>query len=149
MQAYRNFIYIYTHIIEASSKMNDEQLTTSNKHRRVSISDPGLDNPGFEHQRRISVTSSQEPERKRSILHPSRPGSVENLHKFDMENGGKHPHSLVRKKSAYSLSSSIRDKVEYTDELERSVPLSLSLSLTHFSFFSYIHTRNIARKSCY
>ncbi|XP_003426703.2 sodium/hydrogen exchanger 9B2 [Nasonia vitripennis] len=85
----------------------------------------GLDNPGFEPtSRRISQTSfDTNPviERKKSILHISRSASFENMHKHDMENGRSHNfHMAARKKSAFSLSSSIRDKVEYTDELERS-----------------------------
>lgn len=92
--------------------------------RRVSISDQvmGLDNPSFEHHRRISASSehNSEQSRRKSILHHggSHCGSVENIpqYKIDMENGRIGPS---RKKSAFSLSSSIRDKIEYSEELER------------------------------
>lgn len=88
--------------------------------RRVSISDQvmGLDNPAFEHHRRISASSehNSDQSRRKSILHHG--GSVENIpqYKFDLENGRINSN---RKKSAYSLSSSIRDKIEYSEELER------------------------------
>ncbi|XP_034951609.1 sodium/hydrogen exchanger 9B2 [Chelonus insularis] len=91
------------------------------KSRRVSISDQviGIDNPVFEHHRQISVSSEHNPEciRKKSILHH---GSVENLqhNKLDLENG--RANGQNRKKSQMSLSSSIRDKIEYTEELKRS-----------------------------
>lgn len=102
------------------------------KHRRVSISDhsTGIDNPGFDH-RRISVDSAEPGgPRRKSILHNgSHPGSSENIHKFsDLEhhfNSGPpraslaHHHVFARNKSSHSLSSSIRCKVEYTEELER------------------------------
>lgn len=95
--------------------------------RRVSISDQimGLDNPGFEHHRRISASSehSSDQGKRKSILHPphggaSRCDSAENIpqYRFDLENGRINGN---RKKSAYSLSSSIRDKIEYSEELER------------------------------
>ncbi|XP_011299039.1 sodium/hydrogen exchanger 9B1 isoform X1 [Fopius arisanus] len=89
--------------------------------RRVSISDQvvGIDNPVFDHHRRISATSHEsEPTRKKSILHHSNGESVENIpqFKFDLENGRVNGQS--RKKSAMSLSSSIRDKIEYSDELK-------------------------------
>ncbi|XP_043467171.1 sodium/hydrogen exchanger 9B2 [Leptopilina heterotoma] len=93
--------------------------------RRVSISDQvlGVDNPAFEHHhhhRRISASSEHNSEagsRKKSILHHG--ASHENLaqYKFDLENGRINGN---RKKSAFSLSSSIRDKIEYSEELERS-----------------------------
>ncbi|XP_011878009.1 PREDICTED: mitochondrial sodium/hydrogen exchanger 9B2 isoform X1 [Vollenhovia emeryi] len=89
--------------------------------RRVSISDQvmGLDNPAFEHHRRISASSEHNSDqgRRKSILHHG--GSAENIpqYKFDLENGRINGN---RKKSAYSLSSSIRDKIEYSEELERS-----------------------------
>ncbi|XP_011299040.1 sodium/hydrogen exchanger 9B1 isoform X2 [Fopius arisanus] len=91
--------------------------------RRVSISDQvvGIDNPVFDHHRRISATSHEsEPTRKKSILHHSNGESVENIpqFKFDLENGRVNGQS--RKKSAMSLSSSIRDKIEYSDELKSS-----------------------------
>lgn len=106
-----------------------EELTK----RRVSISDQimGLDNPGFEHHRRISASSehNSEQSRRKSILHHGGGGgggggggshcdSAENIpqYKFDLENGRVNGN---RKKSAYSLSSSIRDKIEYSEELER------------------------------
>lgn len=93
--------------------------------RRVSISDQvlGLDNPAFEHHRRISASSEHNSDqgRRKSILHHgvSHCDSVENInpqYKFDLENGRINGN---RKKSAYSLSSSIRDKIEYSEELER------------------------------
>ncbi|XP_071572382.1 sodium/hydrogen exchanger 9B2 isoform X1 [Temnothorax nylanderi] len=89
--------------------------------RRVSISDQvmGIDNPAFEHNRRISASSEHNSDqgRRKSILHHG--GSAENIpqYKFDLENGRINGN---RKKSAYSLSSSIRDKIEYSEELERS-----------------------------
>lgn len=94
--------------------------------RRVSISDQvlGLDNPAFEHHRRISASSEHNSDqgRRKSILHHggSHCGdSAENIpqYKLDLENGRINGN---RKKSAYSLSSSIRDKIEYSEELERS-----------------------------
>lgn len=92
--------------------------------RRVSISDQvlGLDNPAFEHNRRISASSEHNSDqgRRKSILHhgSSHCESAENIpqYKFDLENGRINGN---RKKSAYSLSSSIRDKIEYSEELER------------------------------
>jgi len=92
--------------------------------RRVSISDQimGLDNPAFEHHRRISASSEHNSDqgRRKSILHHggSHCDSAENIpqYKFDLENGRINGN---RKKSAYSLSSSIRDKIEYSEELER------------------------------
>ena len=92
--------------------------------RRVSISDQvmGIDNPVFEHHRRISASSehNSEPGRRKSILHygNSNCGSVENIpqFKFEHENGRINGN---RKKSAMSLSSSIRDKIEYSEELKR------------------------------
>lgn len=96
-----------------------EELTK----RRVSISEQimGLDNPGFEHHRRISASSEHNSDqgRRKSILHHgSHCDSAENIpqYKFDLENGRVNGN---RKKSAYSLSSSIRDKIEYSEELER------------------------------
>ncbi|XP_012275052.1 sodium/hydrogen exchanger 9B2 isoform X3 [Orussus abietinus] len=92
--------------------------------RRVSISDQvlGVDNPAFDHHRRISASSepNSEPGRRKSILHHSNGGSSENIpqHKFDFENG--RVNGTTRKKSAMSLTSSIRDKIEYSEELERS-----------------------------
>ncbi|XP_012275043.1 sodium/hydrogen exchanger 9B2 isoform X2 [Orussus abietinus] len=91
--------------------------------RRVSISDQvlGVDNPAFDHHRRISASSepNSEPGRRKSILHHSNGGSSENIpqHKFDFENG--RVNGTTRKKSAMSLTSSIRDKIEYSEELER------------------------------
>lgn len=93
--------------------------------RRVSISDQviGLDNLAFEHHRRISAGSEHNSDqgRRKSILHHggSHCDSVENIpqYKFDLENGRINGN---RKKSAYSLSSSIRDKIEYSEELKRS-----------------------------
>lgn len=92
--------------------------------RRVSISEQiiGVDNPAFEHHRRISGSSepTSEPARRKSILHhnDSNCGSAENIphYKFDLENGRINGN---RKKSAFSLTSSIRDKIEYSEELER------------------------------
>lgn len=93
--------------------------------RRVSISDQiiGFDNPAFEHNRRISASSehNSEHDRRKSILHHgggSHCDSAENIpqYRFDLENGRINSN---RKKSAYSLSSSIRDKIEYSQELER------------------------------
>ncbi|KAK2587218.1 hypothetical protein KPH14_002958 [Odynerus spinipes] len=88
--------------------------------RRVSISEQvfGVDNPAFEHHRRISASSEHNSDqgRRKSILHHD---SAEHIpqHKFDLENGRVNGN---RKKSAFSLSSSIRDKIEYSEELERS-----------------------------
>ena len=92
--------------------------------RRVSISDQilGMDNPSFDH-RRISASSEHNSDqgRGKSILAHggSNYGSSENIpqHKFDLENGRINGN---RKKSAFSLTSSIRDKIEYSEELERS-----------------------------
>jgi hypothetical protein len=92
--------------------------------RRVSISDQvmGFDNPAFEHHRRISASSEHNSDqgRRKSILHHggSHCDSAENIpqYKVDLENGRINGN---RKKSAYSLSSSIRDKIEYSEELER------------------------------
>lgn len=92
--------------------------------RRVSISDQilGMDNPTFDHHRRISASSEHNSDqgRGKSILQHggSNYGSSENIpqHKFDLENGRINGS---RKKSAYSLTSSIRDKIEYSEELER------------------------------
>lgn len=108
--------------IDMSGKTNrsTEELTK----RRVSISDQilGMDNPNFDHHRRISASSEHNSDhgRGKSILQhgsSSYYGSSENIpqHKFDLENG----RINGRKKSAYSLTSSIRDKVEYSEELER------------------------------
>ncbi|KMQ97942.1 mitochondrial sodium hydrogen exchanger nha2 [Lasius niger] len=111
--------------IDMSGRMNkpSEELAK----RRVSISDQvlGLDNPAFEHHRRISASSEHNSDqgRRKSILHHSGSHCDENIpentlqHKFDLENGRINGN---RKKSAYSLSSSIRDKIEYSEELERS-----------------------------
>ncbi|GAB1862913.1 Mitochondrial sodium/hydrogen exchanger NHA2 [Camponotus japonicus] len=109
--------------IDMSGRMNkpNEELAK----RRVSISDQvlGLDNPAFEHNRRISASSEHNSDqgRRKSILHhgSSHCESAENIpqYKFDLENGRINGN---RKKSAYSLSSSIRDKIEYSEELERS-----------------------------
>lgn len=93
--------------------------------RRVSISDQilGMDNPTFDHHRRISASSEHNSDqgRGKSILQHggSNYGSSENIpqHKFDLENGRINGGS--RKKSAYSLTSSISDKIEYSEELER------------------------------
>ncbi|XP_018392780.1 PREDICTED: mitochondrial sodium/hydrogen exchanger 9B2 [Cyphomyrmex costatus] len=92
--------------------------------RRVSISDQviGIDNPAFEHHRRISASSEHNSDqgRRKSILHHgSHCESMENIpqYKLDLENGRINGN---RKKSAYSLSSSIRDKIEYSEELKRS-----------------------------
>lgn len=106
--------------------------------RRVSISDQvlGIDNPAFgDHNlgghRRISGSSEHNSEgRRKSILH--HPTAIVNTggncssaesvaahqhinNKLELENG----RANGRKKSAFSLTSSIRDKIEYTDELER------------------------------
>ncbi|XP_018050525.1 PREDICTED: mitochondrial sodium/hydrogen exchanger 9B2 [Atta colombica] len=109
--------------IEMSGRTNkpSEELAK----RRVSISDQviGLDNLAFEHHRRISAGSEHNSDqgRRKSILHHggSHCDSVENIpqYKFDLENGRINGN---RKKSAYSLSSSIRDKIEYSEELKRS-----------------------------
>ncbi|XP_029160095.1 sodium/hydrogen exchanger 9B2 isoform X1 [Nylanderia fulva] len=95
--------------------------------RRVSISDQvlGIDNPAFEHHRRISASSEHNSDqgRRKSILHHGSSHCDENIpenipqYKFDLENGRINGN---RKKSAYSLSSSIRDKIEYSEELKRS-----------------------------
>ncbi|XP_015186958.1 PREDICTED: mitochondrial sodium/hydrogen exchanger 9B2-like, partial [Polistes dominula] len=95
--------------------------------RRVSISDQvfGVDNPAFEHNRRISSSSEHNSDqgRRKSILHHtgSHYDSVENLpqhNKLDLAENGRVNGN--RKKSAYSMTSSIRDKIEYSEELERS-----------------------------
>ncbi|XP_018353146.1 PREDICTED: mitochondrial sodium/hydrogen exchanger 9B2 [Trachymyrmex septentrionalis] len=108
--------------VEMSGRTNkpSEELAK----RRVSISDQvvGLDNLAFEHHRRISADSEHNSDqgRRKSILHHgSHCDSVENIpqYKFDLENGRINGN---RKKSAYSLSSSIRDKIEYSEELKRS-----------------------------
>nr|XP_012141815.1 PREDICTED: uncharacterized protein LOC105662603 [Megachile rotundata] len=91
-----------------------EELTK----RRVSISDQimGMDNPSFDHHRRISASSEHNSDRGKSIMQHG--GSTENIpqHKFDLENGRING---TRKKSTYSLTSSIRDKIQYSDELKR------------------------------
>ncbi|KAI4478437.1 hypothetical protein M0802_014542 [Mischocyttarus mexicanus] len=98
--------------------------------RRVSISDQvyGVDNPGFEHNRRISSSSEHNSDqgRRKSILHHNTTGSnydsVENLpqhNKLDLAENGR-VNNGNRKKSAFSMTSSIRDKIEYSEELERS-----------------------------
>ncbi|XP_053594231.1 sodium/hydrogen exchanger 9B2 [Microplitis demolitor] len=99
---------------------NVRSFEDTTRSRRVSISDQviGIDNPVFEHHRRISASSdhNSDCQKKKSILHH---GSNENIqHKLDLDNG--HTNSQNRKKSAMSLSSSIRDKIEYTEELKRS-----------------------------
>ncbi|KAH0554196.1 sodium/hydrogen exchanger 9B2 isoform X2 [Cotesia glomerata] len=99
---------------------NLRSFEDTTRSRRVSISDQviGIDNPIFDHHRQISVSSdhNSDCQKKKSILHHS---SVENLqHKLDLDNG--HTNNQIRKKSAMSLSSSIRDKIEYTEELKRS-----------------------------
>ncbi|KOX69648.1 hypothetical protein WN51_06534 [Melipona quadrifasciata] len=108
--------------IDMSGKTN--RSTEELAKRRVSISDQilGMDNPNFDHHRRISASSEHNSDhgRGKSILqHGSSNygGSAENIpqHKFDLENG----RINGRKKSAYSLTSSIRDKIEYSEELER------------------------------
>ncbi|XP_043494807.1 sodium/hydrogen exchanger 9B2-like [Polistes fuscatus] len=95
--------------------------------RRVSISDQvfGVDNPAFEHHRRISSSSEHNSDqgRRKSILHHtgSHYDSVENLpqhNKLDLAENGRVNDN--RKKSAFSMTSSIRDKIEYSEELERS-----------------------------
>ncbi|KAL2738723.1 sodium/hydrogen exchanger 9B2 isoform X1, partial [Vespula squamosa] len=100
-----------------------EELTK----RRVSISEQvfGVDNPAFEHHRRISSSSEHNSDqgRRKSILHHtgSNYDSVENIpqhNKFDLAENGRVNGN--RKKSALSLTSSIRDKIEYSEELERS-----------------------------
>ncbi|XP_076669502.1 na[+]/H[+] hydrogen antiporter 1 isoform X2 [Andrena cerasifolii] len=100
--------------------------------RRVSISDQilGMDNLSFDH-RRISASSEHNSDqgRGKSILAHggSNYGSSENIpqHKFDLENGRINGN---RKKSAFSLTSSIRDKIEYSEELERKVALVIILT---------------------
>lgn len=109
---------------------NVRSFEDTTRSRRVSISDQviGIDNPVFEHHRRISASSdhNSDCQKKKSILHH---GSNENIqHKLDLDNG--HTNSQNRKKSAMSLSSSIRDKIEYTEELKRYG--------TDFFFFKYI-----------
>lgn len=102
--------------IEGRTTRPNEELAK----RRVSISEQvfGVDNPTFEHHRRISASSEHNSDqgRRKSILHHE---SAEHIpqHKFDLENGRVNGN---RKKSAFSLSSSIRDKIEYSEELERS-----------------------------
>ncbi|XP_077261569.1 na[+]/H[+] hydrogen antiporter 1 isoform X1 [Temnothorax americanus] len=107
--------------IEMGSSRTNKPISEELAKRRVSISDQvmGIDNPAFEHNRRISASSEHNSDqgRRKSILHHG--GSAENIpqYKFDLENGRINGN---RKKSAYSLSSSIRDKIEYSEELERS-----------------------------
>ncbi|KAJ8686522.1 hypothetical protein QAD02_022316 [Eretmocerus hayati] len=103
------------------------------KHRRISITCDatpiggggvgGQDNLGFEAPR----SGQQSPARRKSLLslHPPH-SSSENLHHINSFGARINHldhldarHHLQRKKSAFSLSSSIRDKVEYTEELER------------------------------
>lgn len=108
--------------IDMSGKTN--KSTEELAKRRVSISDQihGMDNPSFDHHRRISASSEHNSDqgRGKSILQHggSNYGSAENIpqHKFDLENGRINGN---RKKSAHSLTSSIRDKIEYSEELER------------------------------
>ncbi|XP_043288686.1 sodium/hydrogen exchanger 9B2 [Venturia canescens] len=94
--------------------------------RRVSISEQvfGLDNPGFEHNRRISASSEHNSDqgRRKSILHygHSNGGSVENIQQYKFEVDTIRANGNNRKKSAMSLSSSVRDKIEYSEELKRS-----------------------------
>ncbi|XP_020285013.1 mitochondrial sodium/hydrogen exchanger 9B2 isoform X2 [Pseudomyrmex gracilis] len=107
--------------IDMSGRTSSSKPSEELAKRRVSISDQvvGHDNPAFEHHRRISASSEHNSDqgRRKSILHHC--GSVENIpqFKFDLENG--RINNGNRKKSAYSLSSSIRDKIEYSEELER------------------------------
>ncbi|XP_029044926.1 sodium/hydrogen exchanger 9B2 isoform X1 [Osmia bicornis bicornis] len=103
--------------IDMTGKTNrsNEELTK----RRVSISDQilGLDNPGFDHHRRISASSEHNSDQGRGKSIMQHGGSTENIqHKFDLENGRINGN---RKKSTYSLTSSIRDKIQYSEELER------------------------------
>lgn len=108
--------------IDTSNRTN--RSTEELAKRRVSISDQilGMDNPNFDHHRRISASSEYNSDqgRGKSILQhgSSNYGSAENIpqHKFDLENGRINGN---RKKSAHSLTSSIRDKLEYSEELER------------------------------
>ncbi|XP_044011535.1 sodium/hydrogen exchanger 9B2 isoform X2 [Aphidius gifuensis] len=101
-------------------KNNDE---ICNKIRRVSISDQiiGIDNPTFEHNRAISPCSqhdNNEIVRKKSILHNTINDCIDNQQQiYNTENG--RINGQNRKKSAMSLSSSIREKIEYTDQLKR------------------------------
>ncbi|KAF7990756.1 hypothetical protein HCN44_000561 [Aphidius gifuensis] len=102
-------------------KNNDE---ICNKIRRVSISDQiiGIDNPTFEHNRAISPCSqhdNNEIVRKKSILHNTINDCIDNQQQiYNTENG--RINGQNRKKSAMSLSSSIREKIEYTDQLKSS-----------------------------
>lgn len=93
--------------------------------RRVSISEQvfGLDNPAFEHNRRISASSEHNSDqgRRKSILHygNSNGGSVENIQQYKFDVDTIRANGNNRKKSAMSLSSSMRDKIEYSEELKR------------------------------
>ncbi|XP_046737471.1 sodium/hydrogen exchanger 9B2 [Diprion similis] len=102
------------HVTASEMKLKEFE-EPSKPTRRVSISEQNLsfDNFGFEHHRKISACSEPNSEgRRKSILHGgSHYGSSENI-----ENG----RANGRKKSALSLSSSIRSKIEYTEELKRS-----------------------------
>lgn len=105
------------------------------KHRKVSLSEQshmsGIDNPNYHghNTSELSLQHDREPTltRKKSILRQnvssSVPGSVENLHnlhrlELQPENGKIHT-PLYRRKSAFSLSSSIKEKIEYSEQLER------------------------------
>ena len=111
--------------METDTSNRTNRSTEELAKRRVSISDQilGMDNPNFDHHRRISASSEYNSDqgRGKSILQhgSSNYGSAENIpqHKFDLENGRINGN---RKKSAHSLTSSIRDKLEYSEELERS-----------------------------
>ncbi|XP_015610282.1 sodium/hydrogen exchanger 9B2 [Cephus cinctus] len=104
---------------------NTSISTEALKNRRVSISEQtlGIDNAAFEHNRKVSGASEHNSEhsRRKSILHHggSNAGSAENIHqyKFELENGRINGN---RKRSGLSLSSSIRDKIEYSEQLESS-----------------------------
>lgn len=97
--------------------------------RRVSISDQsimGLDNPGFEHHRKVSGSSEIGTESRRKSCISVSAENIEN----GCANGG-------RKKSSMSLSGSIREKIEYTDELKRQV---YELVLNHSFFLHFLQS---------
>lgn len=94
-----------------------DEIITKPGIRRVSISEQnfGIDNPAFENQNHRKVSNCSESAisdgRKKSILHvDGHYGSAENI-----ENG----RANGRKRSALSLSSSMRDKIEYNANLDR------------------------------
>ncbi|XP_014235913.1 sodium/hydrogen exchanger 9B2-like isoform X1 [Trichogramma pretiosum] len=112
------------------------------------LENAAYDHGGYHHDHDGNIVLTVGPQRKRSILHGSTshsvPGSCENLHKYGgglygnedsssakhyfhhghqqqhFVSGAPHHHTLHRKRSAFSLTSSLREKIEYSEELERS-----------------------------